>query len=116
MKTLKTIKEAVSTINKDAEVYINSKNIDLINEGYGMRNTCITILQQIEKAETLESIRQSLRDGSASYGEMCDLQCMQDDIHPTDIELSEASGMTEEDYRKRLELWELNNKENEVTK
>jgi hypothetical protein len=115
MHTLKTIKEAVSTINKDAETYINSQNIDLINEGYGMRNTCITILQQIEKAETLESIRQSLRDNSASYKELCDLQCMQDDIHPTDIELSEASGMTEEDYRKRLELWELNNKQNEVT-
>jgi hypothetical protein len=114
MHTLKTIKEAVSTIYKDAETYINSQDIDLINEGYGMRNTCITILQHIEKAETLENIRQSLRDCSSSYGELCELQSMMYDIHPTDIELCEASGMNEEEYRKRLELWKLNNKENEV--
>jgi hypothetical protein len=67
--------------------------------------------QQQNKQARLESIRQSLRNGSASYGELHELQCMQDDIHPTDIELSEASGITEDEYRKRLELWELNNKQ-----
>ena len=64
-----------------------------------------------EKTETLETIRQSLRNGSLSYGELCELQCMQNDIHPTDIELSEASGMCEDDYNKRLKLWKLNNKQ-----
>jgi hypothetical protein len=58
----------------------------------------------------LETIRESLRDCSASYGELCDLQNMKNDIHPTDIELSEAAGISEDEYNKRLQNWKQLNK------
>jgi hypothetical protein len=58
----------------------------------------------------LESIRESLRDGSASYGELCDLQNMKNDIDPTDIELSEAAGISEEEYNQRLQNYKQLNK------
>jgi hypothetical protein len=51
----------------------------------------------------LETIRESLRDCSVSYGELCDLQNMKEFIHPTDIELSEAAGISEDEYNERLE-------------
>ena len=52
--------------------------------------------------QCLENIRNSLLDGSASYSELCDLQNMKEFIHPEDIELSEAAGISEDEYNERL--------------
>jgi len=43
----------------------------------------------------LEYIREELRQGRISYGELCELQFLVDHIDPDDVELLEAAGVPE---------------------
>jgi hypothetical protein len=50
----------------------------------------------------LEYLRQELRKGTLSYGEINELESLREFIQPDDVELLEAAGVTEEEYNENL--------------
>jgi hypothetical protein len=51
----------------------------------------------------LEEIRRELRAERISYGELAELADLREHIDPTDTELLEAAGVSEDEYRANLE-------------
>lgn len=54
-------------------------------------------------SERLEYLRGEIRAERISYGELAELQALARHIDPHDVELLEWAGVTEDDYRKRLD-------------
>lgn len=51
----------------------------------------------------LEEIRKELRAERISYGELAELADLREHIEPHDVELLEAAGVSEDEYRANLE-------------
>lgn len=49
--------------------------------------------------ERLEYLRRELRAERISYGELAELQSLAEHIRPGDVELAEAAGIPEGDFR-----------------
>jgi hypothetical protein len=50
----------------------------------------------------LEYLREELRKGTLSYGEINELESLREFIQPDDVELLEAAGVSEEEYNENL--------------
>jgi sensor domain CHASE-containing protein len=58
------------------------------------------IMTRKQIKQRLEQIRADLRAERISYGDLYELQCLAKHITPGDVELAEAAGIPEEEFRK----------------